>query len=385
MAVAAAISRPLRGPGERTASGSGAQHWRQTRGNTIQEQKPSYTRYYDWDGRDMMVGVRSTEAGGTDNEIRYDGLASRASLLDSGGMTYYLWDGIRVLKTTAGDETLRQRQVHGQPPSGIPSVGDIAMIESSAGDAYTPVADQVGTLWKLIDSTAAVANTYSYDAFGVPRSATETFTYPYRFAGKPLDADTALYYFIARQYKPGLGRFTSRDRVVRQESPYRYANSTPTGDTDPAGLQIAVPEIAKRVAKAMGEWIVSVEIDRIFRKLDMSTAQECWYLHFNQCMVAHNHERRWPTPETKLPGFKEYAECVANALSGLPLFNATTDVSWYADVNVTWYCDESRKTVGLVLSGKLSIAVLGQQQVFWTLISIGSCSSLVCPYSMCCE
>jgi YD repeat-containing protein len=29
-------------------------------GNTVQEQKPSYTRYYAWDGRDMMTGVRST-------------------------------------------------------------------------------------------------------------------------------------------------------------------------------------------------------------------------------------------------------------------------------------------------------------------------------------
>jgi YD repeat-containing protein len=30
-------------------------------GNTVQEQRPSYTRYYAWDGRDMMTGVRSTE------------------------------------------------------------------------------------------------------------------------------------------------------------------------------------------------------------------------------------------------------------------------------------------------------------------------------------
>jgi len=32
-------------------------------GNTVTEQTPSYTRYYDWDGRDMLTGIRSTEQG----------------------------------------------------------------------------------------------------------------------------------------------------------------------------------------------------------------------------------------------------------------------------------------------------------------------------------
>ena len=45
--------------------------------NTVMEQTPSYTRSFDWDGRDMLVRVRSTEEGWTDNEIRYDGLAMR--------------------------------------------------------------------------------------------------------------------------------------------------------------------------------------------------------------------------------------------------------------------------------------------------------------------
>ena len=37
-------------------------------GNTVKEQTPAYTRYFDWDGRDMLAGVRSTEDGWTDNE-----------------------------------------------------------------------------------------------------------------------------------------------------------------------------------------------------------------------------------------------------------------------------------------------------------------------------
>jgi len=58
----------------------------------------------------MIVGVRSTEQGWTDSEIGYDGLASPASLFDSTGMTYFAWDGIRVLKSEDEEGDLKQRQ-----------------------------------------------------------------------------------------------------------------------------------------------------------------------------------------------------------------------------------------------------------------------------------
>jgi YD repeat-containing protein len=44
-------------------------------------------------------------------------------------------------------------------------VGDIALVDKS-GTAYVPVSDQPGTIWNLLDSTAAKANSYTYDAFG---------------------------------------------------------------------------------------------------------------------------------------------------------------------------------------------------------------------------
>jgi len=207
-------------------------------GNTVTEQTPSYTRYFDWDGRDMLLGVRSTDPAWTDNEMRYDGMASRAALVDSTGMTYYAWDGIRVLKTEDGAGSLRQRQVHGYAP--IPSVGDIALIESAAGDPYAPIPDQVGTNWKVLDSAAAIANSYQYDAFGLGRAANETFSNPYRFAGKPLDPDPTLYHFIARQYSPIRTVFLSRDPFgpLSAGPDYVYAAARPTILVDPSGLQV---------------------------------------------------------------------------------------------------------------------------------------------------
>jgi len=193
--------------------------------------------YYDWDGRDMLVGVRSTEQGWIDNEIRYNGLASRVSLVDSTGMTYFTWDGIRVLKTEDGALELKQRQVHGYSP--IASVGDIALVESGRGE-YVPVPDQVGTIWRAVDSSASVANSYAFDAFGVSRSASEAFSNPFRFAGKPLDADPTLYHFIARQYDPALGRFLSREPMWQSSrlSFYDYVQSNSPSAVDPWGRSI---------------------------------------------------------------------------------------------------------------------------------------------------
>ena len=156
-------------------------------GNTVAEQRPAYTRYYDWDGRDMMVGVRSTEEGWTDNDYRYDGMASRVSTLESIGLTYYDWDGINVIQEKDGANTVTDRQVHGYAP--IVSVGDIAMMDKS-DTPYVPVSDQVGTIWNLADSSAALADSYTYDAFGVNRGASESVANRYRFGTKRLDDRT---------------------------------------------------------------------------------------------------------------------------------------------------------------------------------------------------
>jgi RHS repeat-associated protein len=182
---------------------------------------------------------------------------------DSRGCQYYYWDGLNLLAranlTTGasrsfthgqtpmagignmvewaedGAGALRQRQVYGDAP--IVSVGDIAMMEAS-GKTYVPDADQVGTLWQVLDSSASLANAYQYDAFGVGRATSESFSNPFRFAGKHLDKDPALYHFIARQYDPRLGRFISRDPAGygRAFSVYLYCRSMPGWYVDPMGL-----------------------------------------------------------------------------------------------------------------------------------------------------
>lgn len=73
---------------------------------------PAFT-CYDWDGRDMLVGVRSADPGWTDNEHRYDGQSSRVCTVGSAGFTYYDWDGINVIQEKDGAGGVTDRQVQG--------------------------------------------------------------------------------------------------------------------------------------------------------------------------------------------------------------------------------------------------------------------------------
>jgi len=218
-------------------------------GNTIQEQTPTYTRYFDYDGRNMMTGARSTEGSWTNNEYRYDGLAMRAAKLDSTGFIYYDWDGINPIQEKDGAGSVMDRQVHGYAP--IPSVGDITHMDKS-GTVYVPIPDQPGTIWNLLDDVPAKANSYTYDAFGESRSVSETVINPYRFGTKPVDPDSNLYYFIARQYMPTMGRFLTRDlpavaarmSLLEKLNNYQFSEARPSTMVDPSGeydIIVALP------------------------------------------------------------------------------------------------------------------------------------------------
>ncbi len=56
------------------------------------------------------------------------------------------------------------------------------------------------------------------------------------YTGKDLDEDTGLYYFNARWYDPGTGRFISEDPARFGSNWYRYAASNPLKYFDPTGL-----------------------------------------------------------------------------------------------------------------------------------------------------
>src|SRR5437773_1396068 len=103
---------------------------------------------------------------------------------------------------------------------------------------YYYVSDESRNIVGLLKRTASgivIANSYSYDPFGVLESSTGSVLNSLRFAGREYDSETGLYYFRARYYDPAVGRFVSEDPIglgggINQ---YAYASNDPVNGSDP--------------------------------------------------------------------------------------------------------------------------------------------------------
>jgi len=83
------------------------------------------------------------------------------------------------------------------------------------------------------------AGPYTYDPYGNCFDAGNACSSgePYRFTGRRLDAETGLYYYRARYYWPGGGRFLQTDPVgyTADLNLYTYVGNDPVDMTDPYG------------------------------------------------------------------------------------------------------------------------------------------------------
>ena len=105
--------------------------------------------------------------------------------------------------------------------------------------------DRQGSIIAMADSTGALAEgPYMYDAYGncftgsASCAPLPTTTEPFRFTGQRFDPETGLYFYRARYYHPGIGRFAETDPVGYGPDVnwYNAFGNDPTDKTDPTGL-----------------------------------------------------------------------------------------------------------------------------------------------------
>ncbi|MHC4747867.1 MAG: RHS repeat domain-containing protein, partial [Planctomycetota bacterium] len=110
---------------------------------------------------------------------------------------------------------------------------------------YFYLHDRLGSVRLMIDTTAAVEKSYTYNPFGEILESEETdsdMKNPFLFAGQWLDSEISQYYLRARMYDPYISRFTSRDPISgKYESPltlhkYLYCQNEPVNRIDLSGL-----------------------------------------------------------------------------------------------------------------------------------------------------
>jgi RHS repeat-associated protein len=101
--------------------------------------------------------------------------------------------------------------------------------------------DHLGSVRMVVNATTGeVKSRMDYDEFGVllPGSLASGFT-PFGFAGGIRDAATGLVRFGARDYDPGVGRWTSKDPILfggGDTNLYSYTFADPVNFIDPMGL-----------------------------------------------------------------------------------------------------------------------------------------------------
>ena len=101
--------------------------------------------------------------------------------------------------------------------------------------------DHLGSTAVLLDEEGSVVRRLHYDPWGSVLATSGGVDVEQKFTGQRHDARTGLYFYGARDYHPGIGRFIQADSVVPDPSSsqafnrYAYVYNSPLGYTDPGG------------------------------------------------------------------------------------------------------------------------------------------------------
>lgn len=216
------------GSNELTSNSNGSYTY-DANGNTLSDaQGRSFT--WDFENRLIQAVVPGTNGGTT--TFRYDPFGRRIQKSGPLGTTNYLYDGMNSIEDIdgAGNELAGYTQSRGidQP---------LAEIRSGTTSFYSQ--DGLGSVTSLSNSTSGLASTYTYDSFGKLTASTGTLVNPFQYTGRDFDQETGTYYYRARYYDPGVGRFANEDPTEFRSDDlnlYSYVHGSPINYTDPTGL-----------------------------------------------------------------------------------------------------------------------------------------------------
>jgi len=199
-------------------------------GNTLSKTEGVDTTFYSYDFENRLVGVNSA-AGAT--AYGYDSDGIRVAKVVGGNITNYLVDHNRpyaqVLEET-DNGSLTVSYVYGDD-----------LISQNRGSSYYYLYDGQMSTRQLTNETETVANTYTYDAFGVLIDQAGAVGNNYMYTGEQYDPNAGFYYLRARYYNQGIGRFATVDPFDGFDvnpttlHKYLYANTNPVMFADPSG------------------------------------------------------------------------------------------------------------------------------------------------------
>jgi trimeric autotransporter adhesin len=184
-----------------------------------------------WNGAAQLTTYDNSAADMT--AATYDGNGMRASstTTPTGGSAItqnYVWDTIPQEPQLIMDSTNAYIYGAGNTPA--------EQVNVSTGVVTYLVADSLGSVRGIINSTGALTATTSYDSWGNPETTGGLTAYsPFGYAGAYTDPD-GLLYLVDRYYDSSTGQFLSVDPLLTAtRQPYLYGNGNPVRNTDPHG------------------------------------------------------------------------------------------------------------------------------------------------------
>ena len=164
---------------------------------------------------------------GTTDTYAYNGDGLRMKKTISGSAEAFVWDVAEGLPLLLKDGSTSY--VTG--PGGLP----LEQVTSS-NTVYYYSQDQLGSTRLTTDALGAVADTYTFDAYGNVTASTGAVSNPLKFGGQYQDSETGFYYLRNRYYDPSTGQFVSRDPLAGTSTePYSYVSDRPLNMTDASG------------------------------------------------------------------------------------------------------------------------------------------------------
>jgi RHS repeat-associated protein len=142
----------------------------------------------------------------------------------------YVYDREDILFELDGSNTVLTQFLHG------PGIDEPLTLVRN-GETYRYHADALGSIIVITDRNNTIVQRYSYDAYGNLSASNPDFRQPYAYTGREYDEESGLYYYRARYYDPGVGRFLTRDSAGLRSGLHRYAyvSNNPVQFIDPTG------------------------------------------------------------------------------------------------------------------------------------------------------
>ena len=211
-------------------------------GNAVTKNDSTGITTYAWDFENRLTSVTLPGSGGTVS-FKYDPFGRRIYKASSNGTSIFAYDADSLIEETNSSGTAVARYAQG------PNIDEVlAMLRGGATSYYHD--DGVGTITSLANTVGSLAETYTFDSFGKQTASSGSLTNPFQYTGREFDSETSLYYYRARYYDPGIGRFISEDPtgVEGGMNLFAYTDNNPVKWADPFGLAPKLPRCPKQHA-----------------------------------------------------------------------------------------------------------------------------------------